>query len=106
MIKKSQQKYKYLKNEKSLKVKEKVFFINFKGISVARNCIRAGNAPLKQICFFLDILDEIRLVQSNEIIEVQRSDMVLKFIGDRAKKTKEMIKQALGKVLLLMKHIL
>ena len=49
--------------------------------------------------FFLDILHEIGLLQYNEIIEVQRSDLVSNFIGDMAKKTEEKIKQAFGKVL-------
>ena len=38
------------------------------------------------------------MLQSNEIIEVQRSDLVSNFIGNTAKKTEENIKQAFGKL--------
>ena len=48
---------------------------------------------------FLDILHEIGLLQFNEIIEVHRSDLVSKFLGDMAKKNEKKIKQAFGKEL-------
>ena len=50
---------------------------------------------------FADILYETELLQFNEIIEVQRSDLVSNFIRDTAKKTEEKIKQAFGKVLIV-----
>ena len=46
MTKKSRQKLKYLENEKSIGMKQKAFFINFKGLSVAKNCLRPESAPL------------------------------------------------------------
>ena len=46
MTKKSRQKFKYLENEKSFKVKQKAFFINFKWLSVAKNCLRPESVAL------------------------------------------------------------
>ena len=43
----SRQIFKYLENEKSFWGEIKLFFIIFKGLSVAKNCLRPGNAPLK-----------------------------------------------------------
>ena len=48
MIKKSRQKLKYLENEnRTFKAKQKAFFINFQGLSVAKNCLRPESAALK-----------------------------------------------------------
>ena len=46
MTKKSRQKHKYLENEKSFLGEIKSFFIIFKGLSVAKNCLRPESAPL------------------------------------------------------------
>ena len=45
LTKKSRQKFKYLENKKSFKDEKKSFFINFKELSVAKNCLRSENAP-------------------------------------------------------------
>ena len=42
MTKKARQKIKYLEN-----MKEKAFFIIFKGLSIAKNCLRRESAPLR-----------------------------------------------------------
>ena len=52
---------------------------------------------------FLDILHEIKLLPSNEIIEVQRSELVSNFTEDTEKKTKKKIKQSFGKRLFVEK---
>ena len=44
--KNSEQKLKYLEMKRAFKVKQKVFFIFCKRLSVARNCFRRGSAPL------------------------------------------------------------
>ena len=46
MIKKSRQKSKYLKNKKSFSGKLKSIFHHFKGLSLAKNCLRPENVPL------------------------------------------------------------
>ena len=46
MTKKSRQKHKYLENEKSFLGEIKSFFIIFKGLSVAKNCLRPESAPI------------------------------------------------------------
>ena len=46
MTKKSRQKFKYLKNKKSFYGEIKSIFHNFKGLSVAKNCIRPESAHL------------------------------------------------------------
>ena len=51
---------------------------------------------------YLDIFHEIGLLQSSEIFEVHRSDLVPNFVGDTANKTEEKIKQAFRKVVLLL----
>ena len=48
MTKTSKQKFKYLENEKRFQGETKVFFIRFKELSVAKNCLRPESAPLKQ----------------------------------------------------------
>ena len=48
MTKKSRQKLKYLENGKSFQGEIKAFFIIFKGLSVAKNCLRPESAPLNQ----------------------------------------------------------
>ena len=55
MTKKSRQKFKYLENEKSFKVKQKAFFIIFQGFSIAKNCLRLESAPLKKRIVYLHI---------------------------------------------------
>ena len=59
MTKKSRQKFKYLENEITLKVKLKAFFNIFIGLSFAKNCPRRENAPttiknqfMTSLCFF------------------------------------------------------
>ena len=47
MTKKSGQTFKYPKNERTLKVKQKAFFITLKGLPVGKNCIRPESGPLK-----------------------------------------------------------
>ena len=46
MTKKSRQKIKYLENKKSFLGEKKAFFIIFKGLLVAKNCLRPEGAPL------------------------------------------------------------
>ena len=46
MTKKSRQKHKYLENEENFEVKQKAFFNIFKGLLVAKNCLRPEIAPL------------------------------------------------------------
>ena len=46
MSKNSRQKFEYLENKKTFKVKQKAFFINFKELSVARNSLRPESVPL------------------------------------------------------------
>ena len=46
MAEKSRQKFKYLENEKSFYGEIKKIFIIFKGLSVAKNCLRSETAPL------------------------------------------------------------
>ena len=49
MTRKLRQKFKYLKNKKSFQCEiKKTFFINFKGISIPKNCLRRESAPLKK----------------------------------------------------------
>ena len=57
-IKKSRQKFKYLRRKKAFEMKQKAFFINFQGFSVAKNCIRPEAA-------FLIILDIKRGILCN-----------------------------------------
>ena len=38
-----------LKTKRAFQVKQKVFFITFKGLSVAKNCLRPESAPLRPI---------------------------------------------------------
>ena len=45
--KKSKQKFKYLKNEKSFQGEIKSIFHHFKGLSTAKNFIRPDSAPLR-----------------------------------------------------------
>ena len=49
MNKKSREKLKDLENEESFDVNWKAFFINFKGISAAKNCLRPESAPVKHV---------------------------------------------------------
>ena len=46
MNKMLRQKLKYLENEKSFLDEIKTFFINFRGLSVAKNCLRPDSATL------------------------------------------------------------
>ena len=48
MTKNSRQKFNYHENkgERAFKVKQKAFFIIFKVLSIAKNCLRPENAPL------------------------------------------------------------
>ena len=46
MTKTSRQKLKYIEKEKSF-LKYEAFFIIFKGLSFAKNCLRPKSAPLK-----------------------------------------------------------
>ena len=46
MAKKWRQKFKYLENEKSFSGEIKSFFIMFKGLSVAKNCLRLESPSL------------------------------------------------------------
>ena len=54
MNKKLRPKFKYLENEKRLKVKRKAFFIIFKKLSVPKNCLRPESASVT--CFALKVL--------------------------------------------------
>ena len=47
MTENSRQKFKYLENEKSFSGEIKAFSSIFKGLSVAKNCLRPENAPLE-----------------------------------------------------------
>ena len=47
VTKNSRQTFNYLQNEKTFKVKQKAFFIIFKGISLTKNCLWPESAPLK-----------------------------------------------------------
>ena len=49
MTKRSEQKFKYFKNEKSFFSEINNIFIIFKGLSVIRNSLRPESAPLKSI---------------------------------------------------------
>ena len=49
MTKKTRQKLKYLKNEKSFRDEKKAFFIIFKELSVAKNCLRPESVPLNNL---------------------------------------------------------
>ena len=60
MIKKSRQKFKYLKNEKSLSGEIKSIFVIFKGLSVPKNCLRPESAPLSQTKVVVPNLKELR----------------------------------------------
>ena len=46
MTKKSRQKLNILKTKRAFEVKKKAFFIIFKGLSVAKNCLRSESAPI------------------------------------------------------------
>ena len=48
MTKKSTQKLKYLANKKAFEVTQKAFFIIFKELSVAKNCLRPESVPLNE----------------------------------------------------------
>ena len=60
MTKKSRQKFKYLKNEKSLSGEIKSIFVIFKGLSVPKNCLRLESAPLSQTKVVVPNLKELR----------------------------------------------
>lgn len=61
---------------------------------------RVSEVDSKEVhCFILGILFDIGLLNSSEIVEVQRSDLVSNFIGDTCKKTQECVKKAFGKVM-------
>ena len=47
MTKKLRQKFKYIENKKSFWGEIKAFFIIFKELSIAKNCLRPESAPLK-----------------------------------------------------------
>ena len=47
MTKRSRQKLKYIEDQKSFCGEIKSIFIIFKGLSVAKNCLRRESAPLK-----------------------------------------------------------
>ena len=47
MTKNSEQKLKYLKKKRAFKVKQKAFFIIFKDLLVARNCLWPESASLR-----------------------------------------------------------
>ena len=49
MAKKSRQKSKYLENEKSFRLEIKSIFHHFKGLSVAKHCLRPESAPLMSV---------------------------------------------------------
>ena len=49
--KKSRQNLNILRTRRSFKVKQKVFFIIFKGLSVAKNCLRPDSAPLYSLIY-------------------------------------------------------
>ena len=51
MTKKPEQKFKYLENEKSFKAEIKSFFVIFKGLSVAKNCLRPESALYGSLTF-------------------------------------------------------
>ena len=48
MIKKLRQNFRYLENGKSFSGEIKAFFIIFKGLSVAKNCLRTKSVHLKK----------------------------------------------------------
>ena len=47
MTKKLRQKLNILKTKRAFEVKQKEFYITFKGLLVAKNCLRPESAPLK-----------------------------------------------------------
>ena len=49
MAKKSRQKLEYLRMKRAFELKQKAFFIIFKGLSVSKNCLRPESAPLSQV---------------------------------------------------------
>ena len=49
MTKRSRQKLKYLKNEWAFDVKQKGFFIIFKELSAAKNCLRPESVPWNKL---------------------------------------------------------
>ena len=74
MTKKSRQKFKYLGNKKSL-YSETRFFISFKGLSIANNCLRPYSAPLRISSVNASIsADKIRkiLEQSGKLAKTRR----------------------------------
>ena len=46
MTKNSRQELRYLENKKSFEVKLKAFFIIFKWLAIAKNCLRPESTPL------------------------------------------------------------
>ena len=46
---KVKQKFKYLENEKSFRGEKKAFFTVFKGLSVAKSCVRCDSVPLNYV---------------------------------------------------------
>ena len=46
IMKKSEQKCKYLKNGRTFNMKQKAFFVILKRLSIARNCLEPGSWPL------------------------------------------------------------
>ena len=48
MTEKSRQKFQYLENEKSFSGEKKAFFKIFKGLSVAKKCLRPESASLNK----------------------------------------------------------
>ena len=104
MTKKANKNLNILRTKRAYKMTQKVFSIIFKGISVARNCLRSGSPPFKVVILvsFLGILHEIGLLHYNEIIKVQKSDLVSNFTGDTETKTeKKKIKQVFDAVLFI-----
>ena len=64
MTKKSRQNFRYLEKEKSFS-KVKSFFIIFKGLPVAKNCLRPKSAPLRLPSFFFKLSQGVPELNSN-----------------------------------------
>ena len=65
MTKSQDKNLKILRTKRAFKVKEKAFFIIFKGLSVAKNCLRPESVPLTQFSnlYSLQTLEDIKKQQ-------------------------------------------
>ena len=71
MTKMSRQKLKYIENEKSFRGEIKSIFTIFKGLSVAKNCIRPDSAPLSRRSIILTAsVNKTHHVQVSGLVDV------------------------------------